>query len=53
MTAIVYPASLPAKANGFRYQAWCNEHQDGKNTKTKPQAKNWCSAHNEAEHAEK
>jgi len=52
MSATVYPASLSQKANGFRYQAWCHEHKDGMNTKTRPQAKKWCDNHNAAEHAD-
>lgn len=50
MTATIYPASLPAKANGWRFQAWCNEHQTGKNTKTRRQARSWVEGHNAAEH---
>lgn len=51
MTATVYPASLPAKGAGFRYQAWCFDHEDGINCKTRAAAKKWCDAHNEKDHA--
>lgn len=50
MTASIYPASMPQKANGFRYTAWCKEHQDGLNVKTRPAAKKWCDDHNAEEH---
>lgn len=51
MTARVVPASLMAKGGGYRYQAWCAEHHDGVNTKTKNQAQAWVDEHNEKEHS--
>lgn len=48
-TAEVYPASLQAKGNGYKYQAWCQICQDGTNTKSRVAALNWAHNHNEAE----
>lgn len=44
--AEVYPASLPAKGAGFRYQAWCQICKEGENTKSKPSAQRWANDHN-------
>lgn len=53
MSARVVPASLPDKGSGFRYQAWCPEHSDGLNTKTRRQAEKWRDEHNAEEHSDK
>lgn len=50
MSARVVPGSLQAKGSGFRYQAWCADHADGLNTRTKKEAAQWVSDHNESEH---
>lgn len=51
MSASVYPASLAAKGAGWRFQAWCFECGDGLNTKTRKQAQDWQTAHNERVHS--
>lgn len=48
-SAEVYPASLEAKGNGYRYQAWCQICSNGTNTKSRYMATQWAKGHNEVE----